>query len=170
MAAFAAWSCIRAGANSRRSKSTDIEITAGVGVKLKQIAYAGKAAGIGGFEWMEGIPGEVGGGLRMNAGAMGGRLSIKSCSVRFLDREGVAHEKTPAEMEVHYRHVPTLDENFAVSAVFRGEKATAEEITKRLDESQEKRRSTQPSARERRLHFQKSGRHVRRANWWMNLG
>ncbi len=49
-----------------------LEVTAGVGAKLKQIAYAGKAAGIGGFEWMEGIPGAVGGALRMNAGAMGG--------------------------------------------------------------------------------------------------
>ena len=47
-----------------------IEITSGVGAKLKQVAYAGRDSGIGGLEWMEGIPGEVGGALRMNAGAM----------------------------------------------------------------------------------------------------
>ena len=50
-------------------------------------------------------------------------------------------------MEVHYRHVPSLDGNFAVSAVFRGEKSSAEEIVRRLEASQEKRRTTQPSAK-----------------------
>ncbi len=124
-----------------------LEITAGVGAKLKQIAYAGKAAGIGGFEWMEGIPGAVGGALRMNAGAMGVQTFDQVVRVRYLDREGVAHEKTPAEMEVHYRHVPALEENFAVAAVFRGEKCSPEEIVRRLEESQEKRRTTQPSAK-----------------------
>src|SRR5437762_7841574 len=46
----------------------DNKITAGVGAKLKEIAYAARAAGLGGLEWMEGIRGEVGGALRMNAG------------------------------------------------------------------------------------------------------
>jgi UDP-N-acetylenolpyruvoylglucosamine reductase len=123
------------------------QITAGVGAKLKQIAYAGKAADLGGLEWMEGIPGEVGGGLRMNAGAMGAQTFENVVRVRYLDEEGVAHEKTPAEMEVHYRHVPTLDRNFAVAAVFKGTPATAREIERRLDESQEKRRATQPAAK-----------------------
>jgi UDP-N-acetylmuramate--alanine ligase len=128
-----------------------------VGAKLKQIAYAGKAAGIGGFEWMEGIPGSVGGGLRMNAGAMGGQTFDQVVRVRYLDREGVAHEKTPSDLEVHYRHVPSLDENFAVSAVFRGEKTPPEEIVRRLDASQEKRRSTQPSAKSAGCIFKNPG-------------
>ncbi|MDP9005061.1 MAG: FAD-binding protein, partial [Verrucomicrobiota bacterium] len=123
------------------------EITAGVGAKLKQVAYAGKAAGIGGLEWMEGIPGAVGGGLRMNAGAMGAQTFESVARVRYLDGEGNAHTKTPAEMEIHYRHVPTLDHNFAVLAVFTGTPSTAEEIAWRLDESQEKRRTTQPAAK-----------------------
>ena len=96
---------------------------------------------------MEGIPGEVGGALRMNAGAMGGQTFDKVVRVRYLDREGVAHEKTPAELEVHYRHVPALEKNFAVSAVFRGEKSSTEEIVRRLEASQEKRRTTQPIAK-----------------------
>ena len=127
--------------------ASGLEVTAGVGAKLKQIAYAGKTAGIGGFEWMEGIPGSVGGGLRMNAGAMGVQTFDQVVRVRYLDREGVAHERTPAELEVHYRHVPSLEENFAVSAVFRGEKSSTQEIVRRLDESQEKRRTTQPAAK-----------------------
>jgi UDP-N-acetylmuramate--alanine ligase len=128
-------------------RTSGVEVTAGVGAKLKQVAYAGKAAGIGGFEWMEGIPGSVGGGLRMNAGAMGRQTFDQVVRVRYLDKEGIAHEKTPAELEVHYRHVPSLEENFAVSAVFRGEKSSTDEIVRRLDESQEKRRTTQPSAK-----------------------
>lgn len=123
------------------------EITAGVGARMKQIAYAGKAAGLGGLEWMEGIPGAVGGGLRMNAGAMGAQTFENVVRVRYLDEEGNAHEKTPAEMEVHYRHVPSLEKNYAVSAVFKGTPAPTEEIERRLDESQEKRRTTQPAAK-----------------------
>lgn len=123
------------------------EISAGVGTKLKQIAYAGKAAGLGGLEWMEGIPGAVGGALRMNAGAMGAQTFENVVRVRYLDEEGNAHEKRPAEMDVHYRHVATLERNYAVAAAFKGTPAAAEEIEKRLDESQEKRRTTQPAAK-----------------------
>jgi len=78
---------------------------------------------------------------------MGGQTFDKVVRVRYLDREGVPHEKTPAELEIHYRHVPALEKNFAVSAVFRGEKSSTEEIVRRLEASQEKRRTTQPIAK-----------------------
>ena len=123
------------------------QITAGVGAKLKEIAYAARTAGLGGLEWMEGIPGAVGGGLRMNAGAMGVQTFENVVSVRYLDSEGNAHVKTPDEMDVQYRHVPSLSGNYAVSAVFRGEPASREVIERRLEESQEKRRTTQPMAK-----------------------
>jgi len=123
------------------------QITAGVGAKLKQVAYAGKAAGLGRLEWMEGIPGAVGGGLRMNAGAMGAQTFENVVSIRYLDGDGNAHTKTPAELEIHYRHVPSLERNYAVSAVFKGTPTEPEEIARRLDESQTKRRTTQPSAK-----------------------
>jgi UDP-N-acetylmuramate--L-alanine ligase/UDP-N-acetylenolpyruvoylglucosamine reductase len=123
------------------------EIHAGAGAKLKDVAYAAKAAGLGGLEWMEGIPGEVGGGLRMNAGAMGSQTFDRVVRVSYLDGEGNLHEKSATELEVHYRHVPSLEKNYAVSAVFRGEPTSAEEITRRLDESQQKRRATQPVAK-----------------------
>ena len=95
---------------------------------------------------MEGIPGEVGGALRMNAGAMGVETFDNAVSVRYLDSEGNPHTKTPAELEIHYRHVPTLQRNYAVSAVFRGTPAATEDILKRLQDSQQKRRKTQPAA------------------------
>lgn len=135
------------GGEFDRVEFKGIEVTAGVGAKLKDIAYAGKAAGVGGFEWMEGIPGEVGGALRMNAGAMGAQTFDQVVRVRYLDREGVAHEKMPNELEIGYRDVPFLQENFAVSAVLRGKKSPVEEIVKELDASQKKRRASQPSAK-----------------------
>jgi len=123
------------------------EISAGVGAKLRQVAYAGKAAGLGGLEWMEGIPGAVGGSLRMNAGAMGAQTFENVVRVRYLDENGEAHTKERDELEVHYRNFPLLENNFAVSAVFRGEPAPTEEIVRKLEASQEKRRTTQPAAK-----------------------
>ena len=122
------------------------ELRAGAGVKLKQLSHAAKAAGIGGFEWMEGIPGSVGGGLRMNAGAMGAETFDQVVSVRYFDTEGVAHEASPATMDVKYRSVPALAKNVAVSATFKGCERTREEIERLHEESTQKRRSTQPVA------------------------
>src|SRR5450755_3886140 len=123
------------------------EITAGAGAKLKQIAYAARSAGLGDLEWMEGIPGAVGGALRMNAGAMGAQTFENVMHVRYLDAEGNAQTKTPAELEVHYRHVPSLENNYAVSATFRGAPSDLATIEQRLEASQEKRRTTQPIAK-----------------------
>jgi UDP-N-acetylmuramate--alanine ligase len=123
------------------------EITAGAGAKLKEIAYAGKSAGLGGLEWMEGIPGAVGGGLRMNAGAMGGQTFENVVRVRYLDADGNPHIKSRDELDVHYRNVPTLAMNYAVSATFRGRPSPADEILRKLQASQEKRRTSQPMAK-----------------------
>jgi UDP-N-acetylmuramate--alanine ligase len=123
------------------------EITAGVGAKLREVAYAGKAAGLGNLEFMEGIPGAVGGGLRMNAGAMGAQTFENVVRVRYLDANGEAHTKTREELEVHYRNFPLLENNFAVSAVFRGQPTPTEEIVRKLEASQEKRRTSQPAAK-----------------------
>jgi UDP-N-acetylmuramate--alanine ligase len=123
------------------------EITAGVGAKLKEIAYAARGANLGGLEWMEGIPGAVGGGLRMNAGAMGAQTFENVVSIRYLDSEGNAHDKKRDELEVRYRHFPLLEKNFAVSATFRATASNREQIETKLQESQEKRRATQPIAK-----------------------
>jgi UDP-N-acetylmuramate--L-alanine ligase/UDP-N-acetylenolpyruvoylglucosamine reductase len=120
------------------------QIIAGVGVRQKELAYAARDAQIGGFEWLEGIPGNVGGALRMNAGAMGGETFRQVVSVRFVDRNGDFHTRTPAEMDVRYRHCGKLENNFAVSATFKGAPGNAEEIEKLLEASVQKRRTSQP--------------------------
>jgi UDP-N-acetylenolpyruvoylglucosamine reductase len=122
----------------------DGKIHVGVGVKQKELAYAARDAEIGGLEWLEGIPGNIGGALRMNAGAMGGETFRHVVSVRFIDAHGNFHMKTPAEMDVHYRHCGTLEHNYAVSATFVGHPSTSEEIEKLLEASTQKRRTTQP--------------------------
>src|SRR6266567_8218382 len=96
---------------------------------------------------MEGVPGTVGGGLRMNAGAMGAQTFENARRIRYLDAEGDSHVKNRDELEVFYRRFPLLEKNFAVSATFRGQPAERAEIDGRLRESQEKRRTTQPAAK-----------------------
>ena len=123
------------------------EITAGVGAKLKEIAYAARGADLGGLEWMEGIPGAVGGALRMNAGAMGAQTFERVVRIRYLDSEGNAHDKNRDELEVHYRHFPLLENNYAISATFLATPSKRDQIEARLHESQEKRRTTQPIAK-----------------------
>lgn len=122
------------------------EITAGVGLKLKQLTAIAKNAGIGGFEWMEGIPGNLGGSLRMNAGAMGLETFGQVVRVRYCDQDGNIFTRTPAEMEVHYRNVPTLKQNYALSATLRGTPASEQDIESKLDRSEQKRKESQPIA------------------------
>ncbi len=122
------------------------EITAGVGLKLKQITAIARNAGIGGFEWMEGIPGNLGGSLRMNAGAMGAETFDQVVSVRYCDQDGNIFTRPPAEMEVRYRDVRTLDQNYALSATLRGIPANTTDIETRIADSERKRRESQPIA------------------------
>ena len=119
-------------------------IRAGVGVRLKALSGAAVTAGLGGFEWMEGIPGDVGGGLRMNAGAMGVEAFDQVERLRYADHEGNIFEKSPRDLEVHYRNVPILRTNYALSAVFRGEPASPEEVGRRTRDYATKRKSSQP--------------------------
>jgi UDP-N-acetylenolpyruvoylglucosamine reductase len=120
------------------------EISAGAGVRLKKLYSVAAAAGIGGFEWMEGIPGNVGGALRMNAGAMGVETFDQVVRVTFLDEDGVIRTREREEILASYRNVPELRRNFALQAVFKGKSDTAANIKQRWEDSREKRKSSQP--------------------------
>jgi UDP-N-acetylmuramate--L-alanine ligase/UDP-N-acetylenolpyruvoylglucosamine reductase len=121
-------------------------IAAGSGVKLKALAAAAQSAGLGDFEWMEGIPGNVGGSLRMNAGAMGWEAFDQVVRVTMIDAEGQVFTKPVEEIRHHYRNVPELAHNIAVAAVFKGTPAAADVIAGRMAASKEKRRTSQPVA------------------------
>ncbi len=130
----------------QRHEVNGTEITAGVGVKFKQLSALARSASITGFEWMEGIPGNLGGGLRMNAGAMGIQTFDQVVRVRFCDQDGNIFTRTPKEMDVHYRSVPMLRTNYALSAVIAGNPSTQTEIDATIAGSVAKRRSSQPIA------------------------
>ena len=121
-------------------------ITAGAGVKFKALAAAAQSAGLGDFEWMEGIPGNVGGSLRMNAGAMGWETFDQVVSVTMIDAEVQVSTRPVWEIRHHYRNVPELAHNIAVAAVFKGTPASDEVIAGRMAASREKRRASQPVA------------------------
>ncbi|MCW1922738.1 UDP-N-acetylmuramate--L-alanine ligase [Luteolibacter arcticus] len=127
-------------------RAEDGKVIAGAGVRLKKVASVAQAAGIGGFEWMEGIPGNVGGALRMNAGAMGTETFDQVVSVIFLDEDGEIRVRSRDEIVANYRDVPELRRNFALQAVFEGKPDTAEAIQGRWDASRSKRRASQPVA------------------------
>ena len=119
-------------------------LTAGAGARFKKIASAARNAGLGGFEWMEGIPGSLGGCLRMNAGAMGAQTFDQVVSVRFINGNGDVQEKWKDEIKHAYRSVPEFDHNYAVSAVLQGRKADTRDIDAKMEESHKHRHASQP--------------------------
>jgi UDP-N-acetylenolpyruvoylglucosamine reductase len=122
------------------------QLHCGAGAKLKDVAREAKQHGLAGLEFLEGIPGSVGGALRMNAGAMGGETFDAVERVRLMDFAGHVHELAPAAMMVEYRRSLTLKAAIALGAVFRGAPDAPEAIGQRMDEFSRKRWAAQPAA------------------------
>jgi UDP-N-acetylenolpyruvoylglucosamine reductase len=118
----------------------------GAGARLKAVANEAKRQALTGVEFLEGIPGSVGGALRMNAGAMGGATFDAVESVWVMNQHGVALELLPGEFDVEYRCCPMLKTNVALGAVFRCRPSTREAIEQRMQAFSEKRWSSQPAA------------------------
>ena len=121
-------------------------VTVGAGARLKQIVADARKHDLGGFEFMEGIPGNMGGALRMNAGAMQGWTMEVVESVRSIDLLGHVHEVNKADMEIHYRSVPHFQTHIAVSARLKGKPSSKEEINEKLKAYSGKRWTSQPAA------------------------
>lgn len=121
-------------------------IVAGAGVKLKKLAAFAAKNGISGFEWMDGIPGCVGGSLRMNAGCMGGEMWQVFCSAIALDEDGETIELDKSNMRTpSYRIIPDFTENMVVQATFAGTPgADPAEIEKTMEEYRARRKGSQP--------------------------
>ncbi len=118
----------------------------GAGAKLKNVAVEARRHGLSGMEFLEGIPGSVGGALRMNAGAMGGATFEVVESVRLMDFDGNTRELTPKEMSMEYRGCGTLKNHIALDAVFKGRPDSQESIVQRMSAFSRKRWTTQPAA------------------------
>jgi UDP-N-acetylmuramate--L-alanine ligase/UDP-N-acetylenolpyruvoylglucosamine reductase len=121
-------------------------VTVGAGARLRTIVAEARKHNVGGFEFMEGIPGNMGGALRMNAGAMQGWTMEVVESVRSIDLLGHVHEVNKADMEIHYRSVPHFQTHIAVSAKLKGKPSTKEEIAEKLKAYSSKRWTSQPAA------------------------
>ena len=118
----------------------------GAGAKLRNVAMEAKRNNLSGVEFFEGIPGSVGGALRMNAGAMGGQTFDVVESVRLMDFDGHIRKLTPGELAVEYRSCVTLKNHIALGVVFKCKSAPREEIETRMEEYSEKRWASQPAA------------------------
>jgi UDP-N-acetylenolpyruvoylglucosamine reductase len=113
---------------------------------LKLVAIEAKQNNLSGVEFLEGIPGSVGGALRMNAGAMGKWTFEAVESVRFMDHAGEIYERAAAEVPVEYRACPLLKTNIALGAVFRCTPLARAEVEARMKTYREKRWESQPAA------------------------
>jgi UDP-N-acetylenolpyruvoylglucosamine reductase len=129
-----------------RIEITDRRLRCGAGARLKDVAVAARRHQLAGMEFLEGIPGSIGGALRMNAGAMGGAMFDVVESVRLMDCDGHAGQRTPQEMSVEYRQCATLKSHIALEAVLTGLPDSLESIAQRMIALSRKRWSAQPAA------------------------
>ena len=122
----------------------DIYIEAGAVALNGSIAAAAMKAGIGGLEFLSGIPGMVGGALRMNAGAYGTEVKDVLIGIQSLSGQGAPKRLTPEDLHMTYRHTdPPLGPIFT-SAIFKGVKEDYETVRARMNDIKTRRNETQP--------------------------
>ncbi len=120
-------------------------IIAKAGATLRQVAAAALEHGLAGFEFATGIPGTVGGGVVMNAGAYGGEMSQVVNQVRVVSKEGESMELDNDTMEFRYRGSVIRGSAFTVTEVtFRLEPGDREAIRAKMEELAARRREKQP--------------------------
>lgn len=120
------------------------QIRAGAAIPDKRLAAAALSAGIGGFHFYHGIPGGLGGALRMNAGANGVETRERVVEVRALDREGRLHVLSNADMGYAYRTSAAPDGLIFTSALMEGYAEEAGAIREAMDAVQHHRETVQP--------------------------
>ena len=119
-------------------------LTAGAAAVNLNVARTAQSSGLTGLEFLCGIPGTIGGGLRMNAGAYGRELKDIVVSVRALDRAGNVHDLRNEQMGFAYRHCGIPEDWVFLSALLAGEPGEPSAIEKTMHEIQQKRATTQP--------------------------
>ena len=123
----------------------DTHIRVMAGVTMTRAAVFAANLGLSGLEFAHGIPGTVGGGVYMNAGAYGGEICQVCESVTVMDMSGNVSVKTCQEMAFSYRHSVLEDEGgIVISAVFALESADPDLIRGKMKELMGKRSASQP--------------------------
>ena len=131
---------------NRIEKTADGQgFTAECGVLLQDLALAAQAAGLHGLEFAHGIPGTVGGGVLMNAGAYGSEMRDVVRSAGILGKDGAIREVPAADLQLSYRHSVISDgSGFVVSATFALTPGDPIEIRAEMNELMRKRKEKQP--------------------------
>lgn len=121
-------------------------VTAQCGVSMIKLAYDCAKVGLSGFEFMGGIPGNIGGGIFMNAGAYKSNLSEVVKTVTILDERFKLVKLTKEEMHFGYRHSIIQEHKkwIVIEAQFELKTKTVKEVNELLDKRKERRMSTQP--------------------------
>lgn len=136
---------IKVGSGLDRISVNENLITAEAGAKLSRLAAAARDAGLGGFEFLAGIPGTVGGAVFMNAGANGSSVGTLVIEILLLNPDGYFIKKTKDEMKFGYRSSLLQDEHAVVmEAVFSGYRRDKETVREAMAAYIKKRKETQP--------------------------
>ena len=126
-----------------RLDETHIRVMAGV--TMARAAVFAANHGLSGLEFAHGIPGTVGGGVYMNAGAYGSEMSGICRSVTLMDGAGQLREVNARELEFSYRHSKLQESGeIVISAVLQLQPAAPEEVKQKMRELQAKRLASQP--------------------------
>lgn len=120
-------------------------VIAQAGALMQAVANKAQEAGLEGLEFAHGIPGSVGGGVTMNAGAYGGEMVQVVESVTVIDKDGVLRTLTGEEMNFTYRHSAVQDQGLVVVEVtYLLKPGDRQEIRKRMDDYWQRRLDKQP--------------------------
>ncbi|HHK74837.1 MAG TPA: UDP-N-acetylmuramate dehydrogenase [Rhizobiales bacterium] len=122
----------------------ECRIRAGAAVPDRNLAQAAARAGIAGFSFYRGIPGCVGGALRMNAGAHGGETGDLLLEVRALDRQGQRLNLQLADMKYAYRHCGAPQDLIFTEALFQGRPGDQQELVAEMAKVMDVREASQP--------------------------
>jgi UDP-N-acetylmuramate dehydrogenase len=121
-----------------------LKLRAGAAMPDVKVARAAQEAGIAGLSFLRGIPGSIGGALRMNGGAYGRETEEALVEARAVDRAGNVHVLGREDMEFTYRHCGAPDDYVFTQATFRGERGDPAAIAAEMDKITESREATQP--------------------------
>ena len=122
----------------------DTRVRAGTAVPDVRVARAAQEAGITGLEFFRGIPGGIGGALRMNGGADGGETKDVLVDARAVDREGRIHVLDNAAMHYTSRHCGAPEDYSVTAALFQGRRGDPAAIAAAMEKITESRETTQP--------------------------
>lgn len=135
---------IRLGGDFRKVTVDGLKVSAGAAVDFRELVASMVERGLEGLEFGEGIPGTVGGGLVMNAGAFGGEISRVVRAVRGVTIEGHARTLTPEEVNFAYRRT-NLPAGFVISRVdFELRRGDREKLRAHVSDIHAKRMARQP--------------------------